>query len=128
MTRIRPGFDAYDNPADGSENDLRLTELLNEWAIWMHTGTYGRGYPRKSPGLQGHTRGSDFDEMRRQGLSKTAEKVDAAVNELPHNERIAILRAYALTTDVWRFRQSWEELEARARKLIREKLRRRGVE
>jgi hypothetical protein len=66
--------------------------------------------------------------MKRDGDKRIVEAVDAAVNGLPHNERIAILRLYALTADVWRLREPWPVLEARARQLIRVSLNARKVE
>lgn len=127
MTRTRPPVDAYDSPMDGSVLDVRLTELLNAWAVWMHTGTYGRGYPRRSPWLRSGG-GSDLTEMLGQGNRRLIAAVDAAVASLPHNEHIAILRAYSLTADVWRLREPWPDLEERARIMIREHLRQRRIE
>lgn len=127
MKRIRPHFDAYDSPTDGSAADVRLTEMLNSWAIWMHTGEYGRGYPRKAPGLRTGA-GNDVSDMLRDGAKRTIAAVDAAVDSLPHNELLAIRRAYGLTADVWTLREPWDVLEARARVLIRERLRERRVE
>ena len=127
MKRLRSGFDAYDSPTDGSVLDVRLTELLNMWAIWMHTGTYGRGYPKRSPGLRTGA-GPDVSDMLNQGNRRLIEAVDAAVDSLPHNEALAIRRAYGLMADVWHLREPWDVLEARARVLIRERRRERRVE
>lgn len=101
--------------------------MLNSWAIWMHTGEYGRGYPRKAPGLRTGA-GNDVSDMLRDGAKRTIAAVDAAVDSLPHNELLAIRRAYGLTADVWTLREPWDVLEARARVLIRERLRERRVE
>lgn len=128
MKRIRPHFDAYDSPTDGSALDVRLTEMMNAWAIWMHTGEYGRGYPRKAPGLRTGA-GNDVSDMLRDGAKRTIEAIDAAVDGLPQNEQLAIRRAYGLIgADVWKLREPWDVLEARARVLIRERLRERRVE
>jgi len=127
MKQIRPKFDAFDSPTDGSKADVSLDFLLNLWAIWMHTGTYGRGYPRKSPGMR-TSRGQDLSEMLQAGNDRLIQAVDAAIDGLPLNERLAILRGYELTADVWRLREPWDVLEARARVMLRAALQERGVE
>lgn len=127
MKRLRPNADAWDSPLDGSAADVSLTHALNLWAISQHEGEYGRGYPRRSLGMRTGA-GNDIDSMLRAGNRRLIAAVDAAVDSLPHNELLAIRRAYGLTADVWTLREPWDVLEARARVLIRERLRERRVE
>jgi len=125
MMRVRP--DVYGSPPDGSAGDTRLDELLGNWATWMQSGTYGQGYPGRTPGLRS-LRGTDLDEMGRAVDVRMARVMDALVDSLTPNERLALLRRYGLTMDVWRIREAWDVLEARARVRLRALMAQRRIE
>lgn len=127
MTMCAMQRDAYDSPTDGGEDDERLTFLLDNWAQWMRGGRIARGLPTKSPGLRSPA-GQDFTDMVEEVDVRLARAMDAIVDSLPQNERLAILRVKGLTTDVWRLREPWHVLHARARVMIRELMRKRRVE
>jgi hypothetical protein len=112
---------------DGGPLDYRLDELLGLWANYMHTGSVGTGYPPRSPGLASGKSDSIDDQVRRMDL-RLARTMDALIDSLPHNERLAIERRMGLTADVWRLRESWEDLEARARRSLRAMMKTRRVE
>jgi hypothetical protein len=119
--------DAYGSVPDGSPADARLDRLLENWAAWMGSERYGKGYPPRSPGLRSSS-AQTFDAAVREVDVRLARAVDAAVDSLQPNQRIAICLRYGLTLSVWRLRQPLDEAEAEARVAIREALARRRVE
>jgi hypothetical protein len=120
-------IDVYGSTADGGPDDSRLDVLLENWAEWMRAGSYGQGYPKRTPGLRS-TGGTDLDAMTHDVDVRLARAVDAIVDGLPQNEQLAVLRAYRLTADVWRLREPWDALLARARVAVRVGLKQRRVE
>lgn len=122
MKRVLP-----DEPiTDGGPLDARLDELLGQWATWMHTGTYGTGYPGRSPGLLSGK--SSIDDQVRDMQLRLARAMDAMIDSLAPNERLALLRFYGLTADVWRLREPWDVLEAKARRSLRAMMKARRIE
>lgn len=120
-------LDSYDSPTDGGERDERLDWLLDNWADWMRSGRFARGLPTKSPGLRS-VNGADFEQMVGDVDLKLARAIDAIIDSLPNNERLAILRVHGLTADVWRLREPWDVLLPRARIQIRALMAKRRVE
>lgn len=119
--------DAYGSVTDGGPEDERLDALLDNWARWMKGRSGPRGIPTKSPGLRSLA-GQDFESMVGDVDLRLARAIDAIIDSLPNNERIAVLRSHALTLDVWHLREPWDVLLTRARLLIRELMRKRRVE
>jgi hypothetical protein len=120
-------LDAYDSLTDGGSDDKRLDWLLDNWAAWMRGKSGPRGLPTKSVGLRS-VAGSDFTEMVDAVDVRLARAIDAIIDSLPANERLAILRVKGLTADVWRLREPWDVLLVRARIQVRELMRKRRVE
>ena len=125
MTMCAMLRDAYDSPADGSEEDKRLDWLLDNWAEWMRAGRFGRGLPTKSPGLRS-TGASDSDDHLVGIDLRLARAMDAIIDSLPLAERTVI--HHTRLASVWRLRVDIYETLASARRQIRELMRKRRVE
>lgn len=120
--------DAYDSSTDGGPDDKRLDVLLDNWKAWMRGGSLSRGLPTKSVGLRSPS-GPDFEGMVSEVDVRLARALDAIIDSLPPNEYLAVIRAKGLQrADVWRLREPWDELYARARVSIRTLTRKRRVE
>jgi hypothetical protein len=110
---------------DGGPKDKRLDDLLSNWSAWMRVGTVGRGYPTKIPGLRS-VGGTDFDTMVSDVDLKLARAIDALIDSLQPNHRVAIHHVHLAS--VWRLRLPIEDLYPAARVALRVLMARRRVE
>lgn len=107
--------------------DDRLSDLLDLWAQWMHEADLPEGLPKRSPVALGrYAVGTDFDEMCESMDIQQAEAVDAAIGDLPLNERVAV-HAVKLSS-VWRLREPIDVVYERARGMLVIGLAMRGIE
>lgn len=111
--------------ADPKEKELSL--LLETWRDWLHGPDGVDGYPEQAVGFDPAT-STDFEEMGAALDLTIARAVDAAVGDLPHNERIVVLIVWgASEARVWRFREPHEVLYQRARATLMSVLQQRGL-
>lgn len=119
-----PG-EAREAPVDGGVSEARLDALLGLWADWMSDPRYGRGYPSRSPGLRSG-KGRDFDDWADAAEIDMARAIDAILDDLDANQRIAVHHRWLAS--VWRLRLDMGVLYDEARTAIRAALKRRGLE
>lgn len=105
----------------------RLTYLLQTWAEWSRRDDHGLGYPSTAAGIRWRP-GDDFDGMVASLDETMALAVDACVDGLPDNERIAVGVVVLASPRVWRFREPIEVIYARAREMLKVRLNARGIE
>lgn len=108
--------------------DDRLSYLLDTWREWMRRPDHLRalGYPPTAAGIRFRAQ-DDFDGMVDYLDETMALAVDAAVDDLPLNERTAV-HAVVIGPMVWRFREPINDVYERARELIKAALHMRGIE
>lgn len=108
-------------------DDQRLTYLLQTWRDWMRESDSHLGYPTRAAGIR-YKAGDDFDAMV-DSLDRTmALAVDAAVDDLPLNERTSVYACVLAGGKVWRLREPIEVVYGRARALLKISLKARGIE
>jgi hypothetical protein len=97
--------------------------LLN-WADWMESENQKLSYPSKSAGFVGGGYNTDFDTMCETSDVRCAEAVDAIIECLPINQKVAINHCYC--TAVYRIRNQDEVLN-QAKLTIGKQLDARGI-
>lgn len=105
--------------------DDRLDWYLENWADHEQHGQVGRGYGKQAVGLQSNA-SQDFEEMCERADQVCADATDAVIKGLELNEQCAISHQYL--NAVWRFRERFEDLLARARFKVRQGLEARHFE
>ena len=107
--------------------DERLFQLLDLWADWMHGAELPEGYAKRSAVALGrYCVGTDFDEMCESMDVQQAEAMDAAIADLPMNERVAV-HAVKLCS-AWKLRESIDVVYSRACVMLKIGLNVRGIE
>lgn len=107
--------------------DDRLSYLLDTWREHMHRDDHGLGYPATAAGIRWRP-GDDFDGMVASLDETMALAVDACIDGLPDNERLAVGFVVLESPRVWRFREPIEVIYARAREMLKVRLNARGIE
>lgn len=105
----------------------RLSYLLDTWAEWCRRPDLGLGYPSAASGIRWRP-GDDFDAMIESLDERLALAVDAAIDDLPLQERTAVRSVVLDGCRVWRFREPVEVIYARACDMLIVGLNRRGIE
>jgi hypothetical protein len=107
--------------------DDRLSDLLDLWAEWMREQAPPRGYARRSLVVAGrYSVGTDFDEMCEDMDESHCRAVDAAVDSLPMNEKIAVY--HVKLQQVWKLpRLSLDDLYVSACEILKVRLSDRGI-
>ena len=106
--------------------DDDLSNHLHAWKSWCNRPDLGLGYPTTAAGIR-YSTGADFDGMIDWLDDRIALAVDAAVDDLPVNERIAVRCAVLDGPRVWRFREPLEVVYGRAREMLKVGLHARGI-
>ena len=108
--------------------DERLSVLLDLWKEWMQAEELPDGFPgRAAVALGRYVVGTDFDEMCESMDIRQAEAVNAAIDDLPMNERIAVHSTKLCS--VWKFtREPIELVYERACEMLKVGLAMRGIE
>lgn len=107
-------------------SDDRLSWHLWNWARWHRLDPSRLGYPRKaSGGAQCYTN-TDFDAMCNTADDACAEAVEAAINDLPMMEKVAIHHYHLYA--VYRSREPIEPIYNRACDAVKKTLTRRGID
>lgn len=80
-------------------SNMGLTEQRVEWhligwADWMQRGGERLGYPGKSAGFVGGGNSTSFEDMCFEADNVAAKAVDALLDGLPTQERLALHNAY----------------------------------
>lgn len=107
--------------------DDDLSNHLHAWRAWCRRPDLALGYPSTAAGIR-YSNGQDFDAMVDWLDDRIALAVDAAVDDLPVNERIAVRCAVLDGPRVWRFREPLEVVYGRARESLKIRLRAKGIE
>jgi hypothetical protein len=119
--------DAAFGEGHADPKEKALTLVLEVWAAWMRDGKLVDGYPEQAVGFDPAT-STDFEEMGAAVDLRVAMAVDAAIGDLPHNERMVLAAVWGSSqASVWRFREPHEVIYARAREMLIVVLARRGV-
>lgn len=106
--------------------DDRLSELLDVWAEWMLEPAGPRGHAKRSTVLA-TTASTDFEEMVEDMDRMQAKAVNAAIEDLPPRERIAV--HHTKLDSVWRLpREDLPTVYDRACGMLKVSLNRRGIE
>ena len=90
-------------------SDKRLAEYLDIWAEWMRSSDTRQQYPVSvcsSPSSK------EFDSMVSDMEIRQAKAVNAAIDDLPSNERVAV--HHVKLASVWRLREPIEIVYDRA--------------
>jgi hypothetical protein len=105
--------------------DDRLSELLDVWAEWMQEPSGPRGHARRSAVLA-TTASTDFEEMVEDVDRMQAKAVNAAIEDLPMVERVAV--HHVKLASVWRLRYSIQAVYGSACAMLKVSLTERGIE
>jgi hypothetical protein len=107
--------------------DDDLSSHLSAWRDWCRRPDLGLGYPTTAAGIR-YRNGEDFDAMVDWLDDRIALAVDAAVDDLPVNERISVRCTVLDGPRAWRFREPLEVVYGRAREMLKVSLNARGIE
>lgn len=107
--------------------DDDLSNHLQSWRDWCRRPDLGLGYPTTATGIR-YRNGDDFDSMVDWLEDRIALAVDAAVDDLPQNEQIAVRCTVLDGPKVWRFREPLAVVYERARAMLKVRLNARGIE
>lgn len=114
------------NPFARDTDHRRLDELLDRWATWIRSG----GLEEFEVGAASYwpTGRSTFDDMLHAADTKDAVTMNAAVEDLPPIEQVAVSHVHVGA--VWRSnrRESMEDIYVRARANLSDGLRKRRVD
>ena len=106
------------------ELSIEVINILKDWADWMHSGSVGRGYPRRSAGISTGYVLDSFDDMCERMDAQVCRVVDSCVDDLPPNQSAAIYRCYL--SAVFRMR-NYEQSRIDAHEALFVSFRRKGV-
>lgn len=107
-------------------DDKRLSYLLQTWAEWLREPAMNLGYPSVAAGIRWRS-ADDWEDLVDHLDETMARAVDAAVDDLPLNERTAVY-AVVIGPRVWRLREPMADVYERARMAIKIRLRARGID
>lgn len=107
--------------------DERLSDLLDLWKQYMEEPSGPKGLPAESLVLEGrYISGADFEEMAQAVDRMQAKAVNAAIDDLPMVERVAV--HHVKLASVWRLRYNIEAVYATACEKLKVGLGKRGIE
>lgn len=109
--------------------DDRLSYLLDVWAEYMRGELGGSGLPDgydSRAHVGSSTASKAWDAMVNDIERWQAETIDACVDDLPMNERVAV--HHVKLNSVWRLREPIQDVYLRARETLKVSLARRNVE
>lgn len=108
--------------------DDRLSYLLDLWVEYMRGQLGGRGLPDgydSRAHIGSSTVSKEWDAMVASTERWQAETIDAAIDDLPMNERVAV-HSVKLAC-VWRLREPIQDVYLRARETLKVALPRRNI-
>jgi DNA-directed RNA polymerase specialized sigma24 family protein len=78
----------------------RLKQILDDWALWMHTPSHKLGYPSKSLGMisGGESTSDAFEEMLSEMDMTNVRTIDAIISSLPEDQKDAVYARYLKTS------------------------------
>lgn len=98
---------------------------MENWAQWMRSGGISLWYPSRASGGMGRSGASDFDAMCANADARCAAAVDALIEALPQNEKLAVHNVHTAT--VFKLRGSTRYLYGEAKIKIGKGLDARGI-
>jgi hypothetical protein len=74
----------------------RLKQILEDWALYMHTPSHKLGYPSKSLGMisGGESTSDAFEEMVSEMDITNVKTIDAIISSLPKPQKEAVYTRY----------------------------------
>jgi len=77
----------------------RLKQILDDWALWMHTPSHKLGYPSKSLGMisGGESTSEAFEDMVSSMDMSNVRIIDVIINNLPKDQKDAVYARYLKT-------------------------------
>ncbi|MFT4171770.1 MAG: hypothetical protein QM639_04370 [Rhodocyclaceae bacterium] len=130
MVRVAGDVVCIDLERLALERLVRLQVLLEDWAVWCEGFQEDLGYRRRVAGMV--SGGSDTqrsEDNESAYVGRRCELVDAAIDDLPPAQRIAIHVRYGLMASVVRYpRDNHVQLLDEAHQALIRALRRKGVD
>ena len=89
----------YINSSEEQMHIDRLKQILDDWALWMHSPSHKLGYPSKSLGMisGGESTSEAFEDMVSAMDMTNVRTIDVIISNLPRDQKDAVYARYLKT-------------------------------